>query len=243
MSQRGKTKPKRTSSEKEIRLFARPSDWEAWLAGNHGSSQGVWLRLGKKGSGTRSVTYAEALEVALCYGWIDGQKLGESEQAWLQRFLPRSARSIWSRINREKAQALIASGRMQAAGHAAIDVAKKNGNWDAAYESPKAAAAPPDFRAFHLERRFVVAVIQAQNRQHSRKGPCRPPVSYRAIALEVLLQESCRNPARPFIKVADHDAWPFQHWLCKDLRPDEDLELAPPFQVARSKMHVEDIYE
>lgn len=147
MSQRGKTKPQRTSSEKEIRLFAKPSDWEAWLAANHGSSQGVWLRLGKKGSGTRSVTHAEALEVALCYGWIDGQKLGESAQAWLQRFLPRSARSIWSRINREKAQALIATGRMQAAGHAAIDVAKKNGNWDAAYESPKAAAVPPDFQA------------------------------------------------------------------------------------------------
>ncbi|MFL6306351.1 MAG: YdeI/OmpD-associated family protein [Candidatus Sulfotelmatobacter sp.] len=117
------------------------------MSGNHGNSQGVWLRLAKKGSGTRSVTYAEALEVALCYGWIDGQKLGESEQAWLQRFLPRSARSIWSRINREKAQALIARGRMQAAGHAAIDVAKKNGNWDAAYESPKAAAVPPDFQA------------------------------------------------------------------------------------------------
>lgn len=147
MSQRGKTKPKRTSSEKEIRLFAKPSDWEAWLAGKHGSSQGVWLRLGKKGSRTRSVTYAEALEVALCYGWIDGQKLAESEQAWLQRFLPRSARSIWSRINREKAQALIARGRMQPAGHAAIDVAKKNGNWDAAYESPNAAAVPPDFQA------------------------------------------------------------------------------------------------
>jgi uncharacterized protein YdeI (YjbR/CyaY-like superfamily) len=147
MSQRGKTKPKRTSSEKEIRLFAKPSDWEAWLAGNHGSSQEVWLRLGKKGSRTRSVTYAEALEVALCYGWIDGQKLAESEQAWLQRFLPRSARSIWSRINREKAQALIARGRMQPAGHAAIDVAKKNGNWDAAYESPNAAAVPPDLQA------------------------------------------------------------------------------------------------
>jgi uncharacterized protein YdeI (YjbR/CyaY-like superfamily) len=147
MSQRGKTKPKRSSSEKEIRLFAKPSDWEAWLAEKHGSSQGVWLRLGKKGSRTRSVTYAEALEVALCYGWIDGQKFAESEQAWLQRFLPRSARSIWSRINREKAQALIARGRMQPAGHAAIDVAKKNGNWDAAYESPKAAAVPPDFQA------------------------------------------------------------------------------------------------
>ena len=117
------------------------------MARNHQSSQGVWLRLGKKGSGLRSATYAEALEIALCYGWIDGQKRGESEQAWLQRFLPRSARSIWSRINREKAQALIASSRMKPAGHAAIDVAKMNGNWEAAYESPKAATVPPDFQA------------------------------------------------------------------------------------------------
>jgi len=147
MSQKGKAELNRTSSSKEIRLFATVSDWEAWLAGNHRSSQGVWLRLGKKGSGLRSVTYAEALEAALCYGWIDGQKLSESDQAWLQKFLPRSARSIWSRINRDEAQALIASGRMNPAGHAAIEVAKKNGNWDAAYESPKAATIPADFQA------------------------------------------------------------------------------------------------
>src|ERR1051325_6720149 len=147
MSQRGKTKPQRTSSEKEIRLFAKPSDWEAWLAANHGSSQGVWLRLGKKGSGTRSLTYAEALEVALCYGWIDGQKRGESEQAWLQRFLPRSAKSIWSKINREKALALIASKRMKPAGQEAIDAAKKNGMRDTAYDSPKSAQVPADFQA------------------------------------------------------------------------------------------------
>jgi uncharacterized protein YdeI (YjbR/CyaY-like superfamily) len=134
------------NSTKEIRLFARPADWEAWLADNHRSSQGVWLRLAKKDSGLRSITYAEALELALCYGWIDGQKRADSEQAWLQRFLPRSDRSVWSRINREKAQTLIASGRMQPAGQAAIEVAKKNGNWDAAYESPKAATVPSDFQ-------------------------------------------------------------------------------------------------
>jgi uncharacterized protein YdeI (YjbR/CyaY-like superfamily) len=147
MSQKAKTQPKKMNSGQEIRLFTRPADWESWLAENHRSSEGVWLRLAKKGSGLRSVTYAEALEVALCYGWIDGQKLSDSEQAWLQRFLPRSARSIWSRINREKAQALIASGGMKPAGHAAIEVAKKSGTWDAAYESPKAATIPPDFQA------------------------------------------------------------------------------------------------
>lgn len=95
----------------------------------------------------RSVTYAEALEIALCYGWIDGQKRGESEHAWLQRFLPRSAKSIWSKINREKAAALIANGKMKAAGLAAVDAAKKDGRWKAAYDSPRGARVPDDFHA------------------------------------------------------------------------------------------------
>src|SRR5579863_8102755 len=105
------------------RLFATPAQWEAWLEKNHRTSTGLWLRLAKKGSKLRSVTYAEALEIALCYGWIDGQKRGESEQAWLQRFLPRSERSIWSKINREKALALAVSSRMRPAGRQAIDAA------------------------------------------------------------------------------------------------------------------------
>ena len=129
-----------------IRLFATPASWAAWLEKNHGKSASLWLRLAKKGSGLRSVTYAEALEAALCYGWIDGEKRGESEQAWLQRFLPRSAGSIWSKINRDKAVALIASGRMKAAGFAAVEAAKKAGRWDAAYDSPKAAKVPGDFQ-------------------------------------------------------------------------------------------------
>ena len=130
-----------------IRLFATASAWESWLAKNHRTSTGIWLRLAKKGSGLRSVTYAEALEIALCHGWIDGQKRGESEQAWLQRFLPRSGKSIWSKINREKALALIASKRMKPAGREAIDAAKKNGMWDSAYDSPKSAQVPEDFQA------------------------------------------------------------------------------------------------
>jgi len=131
----------------QIRLFSTPAAWAAWLEKNHGNSLGLWLRLSKKGSGLRSVTYSEALEIALCYGWIDGQKRGESEQAWLQRFLPRSARSIWSKINREKASVLIASGRMKAAGRKAIDTAKKNGTWQGAYDSPKSAKVPEDLQA------------------------------------------------------------------------------------------------
>jgi len=129
------------------RLFATGAAWSAWLEKNHRKSAGLWLRLAKKGSGLRSVTYGEAIEIALCYGWIDGQKRGESEQAWLQRFLPRAARSIWSKINREKAVALIASGRMKGAGLQAIEAAKDAGSWDAAYDSPKAATVPEDFQA------------------------------------------------------------------------------------------------
>jgi uncharacterized protein YdeI (YjbR/CyaY-like superfamily) len=95
----------------------------------------------------RSVSYQEALETALCYGWIDGQKKPESEQAWLQKFVPRSKRSIWSKINREKALALIASGQMHAAGMEAVEKAKENGRWNAAYDSPSGASVPSDFQA------------------------------------------------------------------------------------------------
>jgi uncharacterized protein YdeI (YjbR/CyaY-like superfamily) len=117
------------------------------LEKNHRDSRGLWLRLAKKESGLRSITYGEALEVALCYGWIDGQKRGESAEAWLQRFLPRSTKSIWSKINREKALALIASGRMHAAGLEAVEDARKCGSWDAAYDSPRSAKVPQDFQA------------------------------------------------------------------------------------------------
>jgi uncharacterized protein YdeI (YjbR/CyaY-like superfamily) len=129
-----------------IRLFATQAAWADWLGKNHRKSRGLWLRLAKKGSRLQSITYAQALQVALCYGWIDGQKRAENEQAWLQRFVPRSAKSIWSKINREKAIALIANGQMKAAGLEAIDVAKKAGRWDAAYDSPKGATVPDDFQ-------------------------------------------------------------------------------------------------
>lgn len=129
-----------------IRLFATQSGWAQWLEKNHRNSRGLWLRLAKKGSGFQSITYAEALEVALCYGWIDGQKRGESQQAWLQRFLPRSAKSIWSKINRDKALGLIACGRMKDAGLEAVEAAKKDGRWQAAYDSPKGANVPEDFQ-------------------------------------------------------------------------------------------------
>jgi uncharacterized protein YdeI (YjbR/CyaY-like superfamily) len=130
-----------------VRLFSGRGSWGAWLEKNHRKSNGLWLRLAKKGSGLRSVSYSDALEIAICYGWIDGQKRPESDQAWLQRFLPRSAKSIWSKINREKALGLIARGRMKTAGQEAIESAKKNGRWESAYDSPKASKVPEDLQA------------------------------------------------------------------------------------------------
>jgi uncharacterized protein YdeI (YjbR/CyaY-like superfamily) len=137
-----------------VRLFKSKQDWASWLEKNHRKSAGLWLRLAKKDSGLRSVSYKEALEVALCYGWIDGQKRPESEEAWRQKFIARSNRSVWSKINREKALALIANGEMKAAGLEAIQNAKRNGRWEAAYDSPSGAAVPADFQAaLHASQR------------------------------------------------------------------------------------------
>lgn len=168
-----KKKTKSANASESIRRFEDQSAWAAWLEKNHRNSLGLWLRLAKKSSGQRSITYAEALEVALCYGWIDGQKRGESERAWLQRFLPRSAKSIWSKINREKAVALIAEGRMAAAGLEAVEAAKKAGRWDAAYDSPKGAGVPEDFQA------ALDACPRAQNFFHSLDSANRYAVLFR----------------------------------------------------------------
>lgn len=134
-----------------ILTFASPREWEAWLAAQHATSAGLWLRIAKKETGIDSVSYAEALDVALCYGWIDGQKGSFDEQFWLQKFTPRGRRSRWSRINRDKALALIEHGRMQSAGLAQIERAQHDGRWDRAYESPGRATVPEDFQR-ELER-------------------------------------------------------------------------------------------
>jgi uncharacterized protein YdeI (YjbR/CyaY-like superfamily) len=149
------------------RLFKSKEDWAAWLEKNHKKSPGLWLRHAKKGSDLRSVTYQEALEVALCYGWIDGQKKPESDQAWLQKFVPRSAKSIWSKINREKAQVLIASGQMKSAGLEAIENAKQNGRWEAAYDSPSGATVPEDLQAALDANPEAAAFFKTLNRANS----------------------------------------------------------------------------
>ncbi|MEU6226956.1 YdeI/OmpD-associated family protein [Streptomyces sp. NPDC047042] len=127
--------------------FDSAEDFEAWLAENHDTPAGIWLRLRKKSPGVEALTYAQALDVALCYGWIDGQKAALDDQWWLQRFTPRRPRSKWSKVNRNKVAALIEQGRMRPPGLAEIDRAKADGRWDAAYDSPRNATVPPDLAA------------------------------------------------------------------------------------------------
>jgi uncharacterized protein YdeI (YjbR/CyaY-like superfamily) len=126
--------------------FKSQDEWDKWLSKHHDTPDGIWLRLAKKGSKKKTPTYAEALEIALCYGWIDAQKRAESESAWIQRFVPRRPRSIWSKINREKALALIAAGKMKPAGLKEVKRAQEDGRWEAAYDSPTSATVPPDFQ-------------------------------------------------------------------------------------------------
>ena len=129
-----------------IHDFNSQKAWEEWLEGNHRASSGIWMRLAKKASGLPSVTYAEAVESALCYGWIDGQKRPHSESAWLQRFSQRRSKSMWSRINREKALALIEAKRMKAAGLEEVERARRDGRWEAAYGSQSALTTDADFQ-------------------------------------------------------------------------------------------------
>ena len=126
--------------------FATPADWEAWLEAHHEGTQGVWLKIAKKGSGIPSISYAEALDGTLCYGWIDGQKAALDANHWLQKFTPRRARSVWSRVNRDKVAALIAAGRMRPAGLHQVELAQRDGRWDAAYASQRTIEIPDDFK-------------------------------------------------------------------------------------------------
>ncbi|MGI9184493.1 MAG: YdeI/OmpD-associated family protein [Solirubrobacteraceae bacterium] len=132
--------------ELPVHAAAGAGEWEAWLGANHAVSPGVWLKIAKQGSGEASVTYAQALEVAICFGWIDGQKRAHDGSFWLQRFTPRGRRSRWSQVNRDKAQALIAAGRMQTAGRAEVQAAQDDGRWDQAYEPQSRATVPDDLQ-------------------------------------------------------------------------------------------------
>jgi uncharacterized protein YdeI (YjbR/CyaY-like superfamily) len=131
----------------EILLFAAPADLEEWLEANAADSPGLWLKIAKKGAPEPSVTYAEALELALCFGWIDSQKRGLDETHFLQRFTPRRPRGRWSKINREKCEALEAAGALRPAGLAEVEAAKADGRWEAAYEGARTAKVPDDLQA------------------------------------------------------------------------------------------------
>ena len=124
--------------------FASRDEWSAWLADNHGEAGGVWLRLERKGSGPVPLTHAEALEVAIAHGWIDGTRKRLDERHWLQRFTPRRARSKWSKVNRDKAVELIERGEMTPPGLAEVERAKTDGRWDAAYAGQRTATVPDD---------------------------------------------------------------------------------------------------
>ena len=129
----------------KILAFQSPAEFRCWLETNHDKCQGFWLRLFKKDSGKTSITYAEALDQSLCYGWIDGQRKAHDETSWLQKFTPRRTKSAWSKVNTGHAERLIKTGRMTQAGLHAMEAAKGDGRWAAAYESPRNAVPPEDF--------------------------------------------------------------------------------------------------
>ncbi|QBD81416.1 hypothetical protein EPA93_37765 [Ktedonosporobacter rubrisoli] len=149
-----------------IILFATQAEWEAWLKEHHAEAKGIWLKFAKKASQIASINYAQALEEALCYGWIDGQKASFDEQHWLLKFTPRRPKSIWSQINREKALALIEAGKMQPAGLQQIERAKADGRWDAAYASQKNSDIPADLQSELAKNPQALAFFNTLNSQN-----------------------------------------------------------------------------
>jgi uncharacterized protein YdeI (YjbR/CyaY-like superfamily) len=146
--------------------FASAADWEAWLDAHHADSRGVWIKVAKKNSGIASITTGEALELALCFGWIDSQRDGLDDEYFLQRYTPRTKASRWSRINREAAERLISAGRMRRAGLAEVERAKANGRWDAAYEGSRSAAVPDDLQRELDARPAAMAFFATLNSQN-----------------------------------------------------------------------------
>ena len=128
----------------EILAFRDAAAWESWLAGNHELQAGVWLKMAKKSSGIPSVTDDEVVDIGLCYGWVSGQRRSLDERYYLQKYVPRRPRSLWSEVNVDKVEMLLAAGRMREPGLAEVRAAQADGRWDAAYESQRNATVPPD---------------------------------------------------------------------------------------------------
>lgn len=179
-----------------VLAFADRAAWERWLDEHHAETAGVWIRFAKKGSGIPSITHAEALEAALCQGWIDGQVARLDEDWFLQRFTPRTQRSRWSRVNCEKATELIARGTMRPAGLAEVERARADGRWDAAYEPPSTATVPADLQReldARPEARAFFASLDSRNRYavlHRIGAAKRPDTRARRIAKFVAMLEA-----------------------------------------------------
>jgi uncharacterized protein YdeI (YjbR/CyaY-like superfamily) len=155
------------ASDYPILLFANRTAFRKWLSAHHDSRPGVWLRIAKAGAPLRSVTYAEALDIALCFGWIDGQKKSYDADSFLQKFTPRQKRSPWSKRNREHVARLIAAGEMHPAGLAAVEAAKADGRWDRAYDPPSTVGVPEDLQAAlakHPDAKAFFETLKGANR-------------------------------------------------------------------------------
>ncbi len=155
------------AAEQPIIPFANAASFRRWLKTNHAKHGGIWMQLAKKDSGITSITYPEALDEALCHGWIDGQKKSFDAQYWLQKFTKRGARSVWSKINIGHIERLTREGRMQPAGLAAADAARADGRWEQAYHSPKTHELPADFLeavGAHAKAKAFFATLNSANR-------------------------------------------------------------------------------
>ena len=168
-------------------FFDGPEEFEAWLERDAGASDGIWVRMAKKHTGIASLDWARAVDVVLCFGWIDGQSRRIDDDWFVQRFTPRRPRSLWSKINRRKAEALIAAGRMRPAGLAEVERARADGRWDAAYDGMAAAAVPGDLAAAlaSAELTDTFATLDGRNRYaflHRVQTARRPETRARRIA-------------------------------------------------------------
>jgi uncharacterized protein YdeI (YjbR/CyaY-like superfamily) len=150
-----------------IICFKSSAAWEAWLAKHHAKSKGIWVRFFKKGSGVASVSHDEALEEALCYGWIDGQLKKYDDKSWLQKFTPRRTKSLWSKKNTEHVERLIQAGKMKPAGLKEAELAKAGGRWTKAYDSPSAMQVPEDFLRRLATNKKAEAFFQTLNRANT----------------------------------------------------------------------------
>jgi uncharacterized protein YdeI (YjbR/CyaY-like superfamily) len=180
--------PAARTDELPVIACATPAEWEAWLDAEHERAPGVWLQIAKKGTGVPSITQPKAVELALCFGWIDGLARRVDDTWFRQRFTPRRKRSLWSKINCDRATALIEAGRMRPAGLAEVERAKADGRWDAAYDGPRTATVPDDLQAALDDNPAAAtgfAGLDGQNRfaiLHRVQTAVRPETRARRIA-------------------------------------------------------------